>query len=37
MSRILVVDDEPAIGWSLREVLRDAGHDVEAVSLRYFR
>jgi two-component system nitrogen regulation response regulator GlnG len=28
MSRILVVDDEPAIGWSLGEVLRDAGHDV---------
>lgn len=28
MSRILVVDDEPAIGWSLREVLRDGGHDV---------
>ncbi|NBV46542.1 MAG: sigma-54-dependent Fis family transcriptional regulator, partial [Planctomycetia bacterium] len=32
MSRILVVDDEPAIGWSLREVLRDAGHDVEVVA-----
>ncbi|NDH95013.1 MAG: sigma-54-dependent Fis family transcriptional regulator, partial [Planctomycetia bacterium] len=29
MSRILVVDDEPAIGWSLREVLTDDGHAVE--------
>jgi len=29
MSRILVVDDEPAIGWSLREVLSDDGHAVE--------
>jgi DNA-binding NtrC family response regulator len=29
MSRILIVDDEPAIGWSLREVLADAGHAVE--------
>jgi DNA-binding NtrC family response regulator len=28
MSRILVVDDEPAIGWSLRELLSDQGHDV---------
>ena len=28
MSRILVVDDEPAIGWSLRELLTDQGHDV---------
>ncbi len=28
MSRILVVDDEPAIGWSLRELLTDDGHDV---------
>ena len=28
MSRILVVDDEPAIGWSLREVLSDQGHEV---------
>lgn len=28
MSRILVVDDEPAIGWSLREMLVDDGHDV---------
>jgi two-component system nitrogen regulation response regulator GlnG len=29
MSRILVVDDEPAIGWSLRELLVDDGHEVE--------
>jgi DNA-binding NtrC family response regulator len=28
VSRILVVDDEPAIGWSLRELLADQGHDV---------
>lgn len=28
MSRILIVDDEPAIGWSLREILSDDGHDV---------
>ena len=28
MSRILVVDDEPAIGWSLRELLADQGHEV---------
>ncbi|MEX0669158.1 MAG: sigma-54 dependent transcriptional regulator [Pirellulales bacterium] len=28
MSHILVVDDEPAIGWSLREMLSDDGHDV---------
>ena len=32
MSRILVVDDEPAIGWSLRELLGDAGHAVEVAS-----
>lgn len=32
MSRILVVDDEPAIGWSLREFLTDAGHDVRLAS-----
>ncbi len=28
MSRILIVDDEPAIGWSLREILSDDGHEV---------
>jgi two-component system nitrogen regulation response regulator GlnG len=28
MSRILIVDDEPAIGWSLRELLTDDGHEV---------
>lgn len=28
MSRILIIDDEPAIGWSLREILTDDGHDV---------
>ena len=28
MSRILVVDDEPAIGWSLKELLTDEGHEV---------
>lgn len=28
MSRILIVDDEPAIGWSLRELLTDDGHAV---------
>ncbi len=28
MSRILVVDDEAAIGWSLRELLTDQGHEV---------
>ena len=32
MSRILVVDDEPAIGWSLRERLGDDGHAVEVAS-----
>ena len=32
MSRVLVVDDEPAIGWSLREILSDLGHDVEVAS-----
>ena len=29
MNRILIVDDEPAIGWSLRELLRDSGHEVQ--------
>ena len=29
MSRILVIDDEPAIGWSLREMLTDDGHAVD--------
>jgi len=29
MSRILVVDDEPAICWSFREMLGDEGHEVE--------
>ncbi|MBM4022509.1 MAG: sigma-54-dependent Fis family transcriptional regulator [Planctomycetes bacterium] len=28
MSQILIVDDEPAIGWSLKELLRDGGHEV---------
>lgn len=28
MSRILIVDDEQAIGWSLKELLADEGHDV---------
>jgi DNA-binding NtrC family response regulator len=28
MSRILVIDDEPSIGWSLKELLSDEGHDV---------
>ena len=28
MSRILVIDDEAAIGWSLRELLEDDGHEV---------
>jgi DNA-binding NtrC family response regulator len=32
MSRILVIDDEPAIGWSLREFLSDARHDVRLAS-----
>ena len=32
MSRILVVDDEPAIGWSLRERLCDEGHAVEVAA-----
>ncbi|HUQ69897.1 MAG TPA: sigma-54 dependent transcriptional regulator [Planctomycetaceae bacterium] len=31
MSRILIVDDEPALCWSMRELLSDRGHVVEAV------
>ncbi|MFM7205834.1 MAG: sigma-54-dependent transcriptional regulator [Planctomycetaceae bacterium] len=29
MSHVLVVDDEEAIGWSLREMLTDEGHEVD--------
>jgi len=32
MSRILVVDDDPAIGWSLRERLTDDGHAVDVAA-----
>jgi DNA-binding NtrC family response regulator len=32
MSTVLIVDDEPAIGWSLRETLTDLGHDVAVVA-----
>jgi two-component system nitrogen regulation response regulator GlnG len=32
MSRILVIEDEPAIGWSLRERLTDDGHAVDLVA-----
>jgi DNA-binding NtrC family response regulator len=32
MSRILVVDDEPAIGWSLRELFTDGGHAVDVAA-----
>jgi DNA-binding NtrC family response regulator len=32
MSHILVVDDEPAIGWSLRGLLDDEGHEVEVAA-----
>ena len=32
MSHILVVDDEPAIGWSLRELLSDQGHEVSVAA-----
>ncbi|MEZ6051701.1 MAG: sigma-54 dependent transcriptional regulator [Planctomycetaceae bacterium] len=29
MSRILIVDDEPSIGWALQQALIDEGHDVD--------
>lgn len=32
MSRILIVDDEPSIGWSLRELLGEQGHAVEVAA-----
>lgn len=32
MSRILVIDDEPAIGWSLKEFLADEGHEVSVAA-----
>lgn len=32
MSRILVIDDEPAIGWSLQEFLADEGHEVNVAA-----
>jgi two-component system nitrogen regulation response regulator GlnG len=32
MNRILIIDDEPAIGWSLRELLTEDGHAVEVAS-----
>ncbi|MBI1310133.1 response regulator [bacterium] len=32
MSRILIVDDEPAIAWSLGELLRDGGHEISVAS-----
>jgi DNA-binding NtrC family response regulator len=32
MNRILIIDDEPAISWSLRELLADDGHAVEVAS-----
>lgn len=32
MSRILVIDDEPAIGWGLKEYLGDLKHDVRLAS-----
>jgi two-component system nitrogen regulation response regulator GlnG len=32
MSRILIIDDEPAICWSLKERLTDQGHEVQIAS-----
>jgi DNA-binding NtrC family response regulator len=32
MSRILIIDDEPAIGWSLGALFADEGHAVEAAA-----
>ena len=32
MNRILIVDDEPAIGWSLGELLDDRGHAVKTAA-----
>ena len=32
MSRVLIVDDEPAICWSIREALADEGHAIEIAS-----
>jgi DNA-binding NtrC family response regulator len=32
MSRILIVDDEPTIGWALRESLAEQGHAVEVAA-----
>ncbi|MBX3437858.1 MAG: sigma-54-dependent Fis family transcriptional regulator, partial [Planctomycetaceae bacterium] len=31
MSRILIVDDEPSIGWTLQQALRDEGYEVDLV------
>lgn len=31
MSRILIVDDEPSIGWALQQALGEEGHDVDLV------
>jgi len=32
MSRVLVVDDEPAVCWSLKELLSDRGYDVDTAA-----
>jgi DNA-binding NtrC family response regulator len=32
MSRVLIVDDEPSIGWAFREFLADEGYDVEVAA-----